>query len=178
MKPSLFTSLGDHSTLEGDVAVCRSCCTIVEGLQFVVGLARQIHLGFAVARQVLAGDTHAPDDEVAPAVGLAVLPRVFPGADAPQLFACIAVVVAVVADAQVDVAVTVPVGEQERERAMARQGDARRVARIVGPPQGACIAVVGVGDEIVAERERRKNLVLLPRGRERGGPCGSGGEAE
>ena len=97
MKPSLLTSCelgmpgrrgqdvaageravrGD-AALEGDVAVGRPARAVGEGLELVVALARQEDLGVAVARDVLAGDAHAPDLHRHPAVGRRVEARRLP----------------------------------------------------------------------------------------------------
>ena len=57
----------------------------VERLQLVVPLAREVVLGQAVARQVLAGDAHAPDHHAHPAIGRGVGTGRLPGGDPPQL---------------------------------------------------------------------------------------------
>ena len=114
----------------------------------------------------MAGDAHAPDDEVAPPVGFGVLARFFTRPNAPQLFARIAVVVAIIADPQVDPAVTVPVGEQHRQRAVTGKVDRCRVPVAVGPHEGTRIAVISVGNQIVAKSQRRKFGIRFPRCRE------------
>ena len=169
-----------HAPLEGDIAVVGLGRAIRQGLQLVVGLARQVVVGVAIARDVIARDAHAPDVHVRPALLLGVKPRRLAARHAPELLLAvtvIAVVVPVVAHAQVTPAGAIPIAEQHRERAPRRsQRDRRSVAgaRGVRPDQLVAEAqVVRIGRrlvQIVAERQRRQRRRAFPLGTERRGP--------
>ena len=83
--PTHERALRGDPALEGDVPVRRLGRAVFERLELVVALAREEHLGVAVAGQVLTGDAHAPDLQRAPSVGLGVLARRLAGRDPPQL---------------------------------------------------------------------------------------------
>ena len=162
-------SVGGGAALEGDVLVGRAGRPVGEGLQLVVALARQEHLGSAVTREVGAGDAHAPDPQWPPPVGLGVESRRLTGGDSPQLIAAVAGVVAIVRHPQVALPGSGPVAEQHRESAVAGgQGDRCGVPAAVrrGPEQPAVLARLAVGREVVPERQRGQVAGPLPRGAE------------
>ena len=170
-------AVGGRAALERDVPVARVRGAIGQGLELVVALAREVDLRIAVAGEILAGDAHAPDLHVLPAVGLAVLARRLPGLDAPELLAAVPVVMAVVADPQVPAPRAVPVAEQDRQRAEGRSQCHRRAVRsVVGrPDQLVVVADAGavrgrLEIEVPAEGERRQGRRTLPGRAERRRP--------
>jgi hypothetical protein len=168
--------MGEDASLEGDVAIGRLARPGGQGLQLVVALAGEIHLGVAVAGDVLAGDPHAPDLRRHPAVGVGVQARLLAGRHPPELFLAVgAVVVTIVADPQVATAGPVPVAEQHRQGAVAgSQLDRGPVGRAVRtrPDELAGVAVesrlpVGAEPEVVADRQRRQPRPLPGRAERR-----------
>ena len=152
--------------LERDVPVRRLGRAVVERLELVVALAREEHLRVAIVRHVLTGDSHAPDLQRTPPVGLGVLARRLVGRDAPELLLALAVVVPVVRHAQVALAGPAPVAEQDRQRAVpGAECDRRRVpvARRRRPNEFAVVAPCAVGQQVVGEGERRERVRALPR---------------
>ena len=156
---------------------CRGA--VGERLEAVRADAREVDLGVAVAGEVLAGDAHAPDLDLLPALVARVEPGVLAGREPPELLlALVVVVVPVVRDAQVAAARAVPVAEEHRERAVrpAVEGRRRReaLAAARGPDEDVGRAVgeallVDVVD-VVPERERRPRLAALPGRAERRRP--------
>ena len=179
--------MGGHPAPQRDVHVARLRRTVRQGLQLVVGLARQVDLRVRVAGEVLAGDAHAPDPQQGPTLVAGVEPRGLAGFDPPQLFLAVPVVVAVVGHPQIAPARPVPVAEEHRERAPARrQRDGlgvrhTRCRRSDEAVVGACarrLALV-VEREVVAEGERRQGRRRrLPCRTETDGPAASPIEGE
>ena len=93
-----------HALVDRDVPVGRPAGRVRQRLELVVALARQVHLGQAVAGDVVAGDAHPPDHEALPPVVACVEARRLARVDAPELLLAVEVVVAVVRHPQVGVA--------------------------------------------------------------------------
>ena len=162
-------AVGGDSALERDVLVGRLVAVAGEGLQLVVGLTRQEHLGPAVAGQVVTGDAHPPDLQRTPPVGLRVGMRGLIGHDAPELLAAVAVVVPVVRHAQVAPAGPAPVAEQHRQRAVPGRQRDRRCVTVAGsgPQESTVPARSAIRCHVAAEREGGQLVRLLPRRAER-----------
>ena len=159
--------------------VRRPGCVVVEGLELVVALAGDEHLGPAVAGHVAARETHAPHLQRLPTVFGSVEVRLLVGRHRPELLAAVGVVVPVVGEAQVALARPVPVAEQHRQGAVAGgQREWRPVGVAVGTYERALAAGGPIRPEVGSERERRQRVAVLPGGAERGGPGVAAGEAK
>ena len=121
-----------------------------EGLQAIGSDAGEVGLGVAVLRQVLAGDAHAPDLYLLPALLARVQPGRLVGEHLPELVLAIRVeVVAVVRDTQVAAPGAAPIAEEQGERTVAGlQGD------------GFGEATAGDGTDEVVERAVRHVLFV------------------
>ena len=169
--------LGDvDAVLQPDVLERGPARSIGEGLELVRRLAREVDLGQAVAREVVAGDAHALDLRPRPALFRGVRVGWLTGRDPPELLLAdgLAVVRAIVADPEIAPARPIPITEQDGQGAVARREGDRASVAVAGcrrPEQlvhlAARVEVEVVRLEVVAEREARELLARLPRRAER-----------